>query len=56
MGKHWKYFRYVFRQRWYVFVECVKLGIVWRGLVHDLSKFLPTNGSPTLSSSTAGRM
>jgi hypothetical protein len=39
--KHLKYLSYVMRHRWYVFVECCKLGIVWRGITHDLSKFLP---------------
>lgn len=39
---HCKYWWYVVRHRWFVFVECYKLGIPWRGLVHDLSKFLPS--------------
>ncbi|KPK66807.1 MAG: hypothetical protein AMS21_00930 [Gemmatimonas sp. SG8_38_2] len=30
------------RHKWYVFIECIKLGLWWRGLVHDLSKFLPS--------------
>lgn len=37
-----KYFLYVFRHKWFVFLECVKLGIIWRGIVHDNSKFLPS--------------
>lgn len=37
--KHWRYLKYVLRHKWYVFVECCKLGIPWRGIVHDLSKF-----------------
>ena len=32
----------VTRHRWRVFVNCVKCGIPWRGFVHDLSKFSPT--------------
>jgi len=39
MFKHLKYLRYVIRHKWFVFIECCKLGIPWRGLVHDLSKF-----------------
>lgn len=39
---HCKYWWYVVRHRWFVFLECCKLGIPWRGLVHDLSKFLPS--------------
>lgn len=37
--KHLKYLFFVIRHRWYVFVECCKLGIIWRGITHDLSKF-----------------
>ena len=32
----------VSRHKWRVFVNCTKCGQVWRGLVHDLSKFSPT--------------
>ena len=32
----------VIRHRHAVFVHCCKCGIPWRGLVHDLSKFSPT--------------
>ena len=32
----------VTRHRFMVFVHCAKCGIPWRGLVHDLSKFSPT--------------
>jgi len=39
MRKHFQYFWYVVRHKWFVFVECCKLGIPWRGIVHDLSKF-----------------
>lgn len=46
MKKHLKYAWYVLRHRWFVFVECVRLGIPWRGLVHDLSKFLPDEWFP----------
>jgi len=35
------YFWYLVCHKWYVFVECCKLGIPWLGIVHDLSKFLP---------------
>lgn len=36
---HLSYGWYIARHKWYVLLECTKLGIVWRGLVHDLSKF-----------------
>jgi len=34
-----KYVSYLVRHKWYVFVECCKLGIPLRGVVHDWSKF-----------------
>lgn len=37
---------YVVRHKWFVFVACYRLGIPWRGLVHDLSKFLPSEWIP----------
>lgn len=43
---HVKYAFYVFRHKWFVFVECVKLGLIWRGIVHDLDKFLPSMWFP----------
>ncbi len=44
--KHLKYLSYVLRHKWYVFIECCKLGIFWQGIVHDLSKFLPSEWFP----------
>ena len=44
--KHFKYLSYVLRHKWFVFVECCKMGIPWQGLVHDLSKFSPTEWFP----------
>ena len=41
-----KYLWYVIRHKWFVFVECVKLGVPWLGLIHDLSKFLPREFIP----------
>lgn len=32
----------VIKHRHRVFINCCKCGLVWRGLVHDLSKFSPT--------------
>jgi len=43
---YWKYLKAVLRHKWFVFVECCKLGIPWRGIVHDLSKFLPSEFVP----------
>lgn len=41
-----KYLSYVLRHKWYVFIECCKLGIPLRGLLHDLSKLLPSEFIP----------
>jgi hypothetical protein len=39
--RHWNHGKYVFWHKWYVFVECCKLGIPFRGIVHDWHRFLP---------------
>lgn len=44
--KYLKYINYVLRHKWYVGVECFKKGLFWRGLVHDLSKFRPSELFP----------
>lgn len=41
-----KYLSYVLRHKYYVFLECCKLGIPVRGLIHDWSKFLPSEFAP----------
>ena len=41
-----KYIWYVIRHKWYVFIECCKLGIPILGILHDLSKFLPSEFVP----------
>jgi hypothetical protein len=46
MMKHIKYASYVLRHKWFVFVECYRMGILWRGLMHDLSKVLPSEWFP----------
>lgn len=44
--KHLRYLSYVLRHKWFVLIECIKLGILWRGIVHDLSKFHPSEWFP----------
>ena len=41
MKKYCKYFKTIATHKWYVFIECCKLGIVMRGIMHDLSKLSP---------------
>jgi hypothetical protein len=44
--KHLDYACYLARHKYYVFLECWKLGIAWQGFVHDWSKFLPDEWLP----------
>lgn len=41
-----KYLRYLIVHKWFVMVECFREGLYWRGIVHDLSKFLPSEFFP----------
>ena len=41
MKPHFQYLWYVLQHKWFVFIECCKLGIPWAGVTHDLSKFSP---------------
>lgn len=41
MKKYFSYLRTVLRHKWFVLLEAYKLGILWRGLMHDLSKLRP---------------
>lgn len=34
-----KYFNYIWKHKFYTFIECCKMGIPIRGLLHDNSKF-----------------
>lgn len=36
-----RHFNTVIKHKYIVFIHCVKAGIPWRGLVHDMSKFSP---------------
>lgn len=47
MGAIWNHFLTVARHKLIVFRECCACGIFWRGLVHDLSKFSPTEFIPS---------
>lgn len=47
MRKHWEYFKYVVRHKWFVFVAGLKVGApLWRLIIHDWSKFLPSEWIP----------
>jgi len=44
--KHIKYAKYVIRHKFFVMLECFKHGLIYRGLKHDISKFLPGEWFP----------
>ena len=44
--RHISYAKYLLRHKWFVTVECFRHGLIWRGLVHDLSKFRPSEWFP----------
>jgi len=46
MKKYTKYLQYVLKHKWYVMIECFKKGQVWRGVMHDMSKFRPSEFIP----------
>lgn len=46
MKAHLAYLWYVLRHKWFVFLECWRLGIPWLGVVHDMSKFTPGEWFP----------
>ena len=43
---HLEYLHYVLRHKYYVFLWACKLGVGWRGITHDLSKFRPCEWFP----------
>lgn len=46
MKKYIKYLSYVIRHKWHVAIECFKMGLIWRGIMHDVSKLLPSEFIP----------
>ncbi len=46
---------YLIRHKYYVFIECWKKGLYWRGIVHDLDKFSPSKFT-TYAKSTGGNL
>ncbi len=38
----WKHFCTITHHRWKVRSHCFRVGLYWRGLTHDLSKYSPT--------------
>ena len=46
MRKYLKYLNYLIKHKWFVFLECCKERMIWQGIIHDLSKFLPSEFFP----------
>ena len=44
--KYLKYAWYIIKHKWYVMIECFKVGLYWQGITHDLSKLLPDEWFP----------
>lgn len=46
MKQYLAYLSYVLRHKWFVMLACFENRLYWRGLIHDLSKFLPSEFIP----------
>jgi hypothetical protein len=46
LSHYWYYFKYIVEHKWNVFIEACKEGIPIHGILHDLSKFLPSEFFP----------
>ena len=44
-----RYGWYITRHKWFVLLECWRIGLYWRGIVHDLSKLRPSEFFPYAS-------
>jgi hypothetical protein len=42
MNKHIKYLRYLLKHKWHVGKYCFQYGLYWQGIIHDFSKFFPS--------------
>lgn len=38
----WGHFCTINHHKWLVMKHCFRLGLYWRGLTHDLSKYMPS--------------
>lgn len=38
--KYIKYLKYIIKHKWFVMIECFKVGLIWQGIIHDVSKLL----------------
>lgn len=51
LRSHIRYLWYIIRHKWFVFVECLKIGVpMWGAIIHDWQKFTLTEWSPYVQS------
>jgi hypothetical protein len=43
---YWDYFKYIVQHKWFVFIECLKIFQPIHGIMHDMSKFRPSEFFP----------
>jgi hypothetical protein len=56
MKKHWNYFKYVCKHKWFVFKAGRKLKVpLWRLIIHDWSKFSRAEWTPYANRFFGGR-
>ncbi len=41
-----KYLNYLLKHKWNVLIECWRIGLIWHGISHDMSKFRPSEFFP----------
>jgi len=46
MKMYWNYFKYIMQHKWFVFTECLKMRQPIHGIMHDMSKFRPSEFFP----------
>jgi len=46
MKRYLAYLKYVLRHKWYVAKFCFRYRLFWRGIMHDMSKFRPSEFIP----------
>ena len=39
--KAWRHFRTITHHKFLVMAGCFRVGLIWQGLMHDLSKYTP---------------
>ena len=42
MNKYLGHLKTIIKHKYYVGIECFRVGLYWQGIIHDLSKFHPT--------------